>query len=216
MKQFDLQKEAFKNSMALVMLPLLTTLFEILNKIDPKVVAIVAIIGTTVIVVITIMRAINSVISILHTFDGKSLKTTAIIVGVTAALIALAAIIAVIVGKGSQLNETMASVGNSVSSMTNTVNGAGNKIGRNATGTSNWRGGLTWVNEEGKGEIMYLPNGTKIIPHDISMKMASQAQSGEVYNFYGDVIMPAKDIKEMQYATDFFRRLKQVKRQGVR
>ena len=42
----------------------------------------------------------------------------------------------------------------------------------NATGTEYFRGGLTHVNENG-GEIMNLPNGTQIIPHDISQKMAS-------------------------------------------
>lgn len=44
-------------------------------------------------------------------------------------------------------------------------------IGSNATGTNNWRGGLTSVNERG-GEIMNLPRGTQIIPHDISKRMA--------------------------------------------
>jgi TP901 family phage tail tape measure protein len=37
----------------------------------------------------------------------------------------------------------------------------------NAAGTSNWRGGWTRVNEKG-GEIMNLPSGTQIIPHDAS------------------------------------------------
>lgn len=43
---------------------------------------------------------------------------------------------------------------------------------RNATGTQYFEGGWTHVNEDG-GEIMNLPNGTQIIPHDISSKMAS-------------------------------------------
>ena len=37
----------------------------------------------------------------------------------------------------------------------------------NAAGTTNWRGGWTRVNEKG-GEIMNLPSGTQIIPHDAS------------------------------------------------
>ncbi len=44
-------------------------------------------------------------------------------------------------------------------------------IGANASGTDNWRGGLTRVNERG-GEIMNLPGGTQIIPNDISKRMA--------------------------------------------
>lgn len=43
---------------------------------------------------------------------------------------------------------------------------------RNATGTNYFEGGWTHVNENG-GEIMKLPNGTQIIPHDISSKIAS-------------------------------------------
>ena len=41
----------------------------------------------------------------------------------------------------------------------------------NAMGTPYWRGGLTRVNERG-GEIMNLPSGTQIIPHDVSVKAA--------------------------------------------
>ena len=47
---------------------------------------------------------------------------------------------------------------------------ASSVIGKNATGTNYFAGGLTHVNEVG-GEIMNLPNGTQIIPHDISKKM---------------------------------------------
>ncbi len=44
----------------------------------------------------------------------------------------------------------------------------------NAKGTDFWRGGLTRINEEG-GEILNLPRGTQIIPHDVSMEMARAA-----------------------------------------
>lgn len=50
-------------------------------------------------------------------------------------------------------------------------------IGANANGTNNWRGGLTQVHERG-GEIMNLPRGTQIIPHDISKRMADRAGAG--------------------------------------
>lgn len=41
----------------------------------------------------------------------------------------------------------------------------------NATGTNYFSGGLTEVGEHG-GEILNLPNGTQIIPHDVSKKMS--------------------------------------------
>lgn len=46
----------------------------------------------------------------------------------------------------------------------------GDKLAGNALGTSYWRGGLTRVNERG-GEIINLPSGTQIIPHDVSTRM---------------------------------------------
>ena len=45
------------------------------------------------------------------------------------------------------------------------------KISGHATGTSFFAGGWTRVNERG-GEIMRLPGGTQIIPHDVSQRMA--------------------------------------------
>ncbi len=48
--------------------------------------------------------------------------------------------------------------------------GSGRSFGKNAAGTSNWRGGLTMVHEKG-GEIMDLPQGTRIYPHERSLNM---------------------------------------------
>lgn len=46
--------------------------------------------------------------------------------------------------------------------------------GHNATGTPYWTGGLTSINEHG-GEIVDLPNGTRIIPHDIAKRQSAGA-----------------------------------------
>lgn len=54
-------------------------------------------------------------------------------------------------------------------------------IGANASGTNFWRGGLTRINEEG-GEILNLPRGTQIIPHDVSMEIARAAGQASVTN----------------------------------
>lgn len=48
----------------------------------------------------------------------------------------------------------------------------GDQLSGNALGTGYWRGGLTRVHERG-GEILNLPSGTQIIPHDISRRMAT-------------------------------------------
>jgi phage-related protein len=42
-------------------------------------------------------------------------------------------------------------------------------------GTDNWQGGLAYMNEGGRGELVNLPNGSQVIPHDISVKYAQEA-----------------------------------------
>lgn len=62
-------------------------------------------------------------------------------------------------------------VGDGVAKVGGALSGKGSgktaKVGHNAAGTESWRGGWTYVNEKG-GEIMNLPSGTQIIPHEAS------------------------------------------------
>lgn len=53
----------------------------------------------------------------------------------------------------------------------------GISIGGNATGTANWRGGLTEVNEHG-GELIILPNGEKIMPGNTLREVAKSVEIG--------------------------------------
>ncbi len=65
---------------------------------------------------------------------------------------------------------------------------ASGSVEHNALGTSYWKGGLTRVNERG-GEIMNLPGGTQIIPHDLSRKAAGGGRTVNVYvTVQGNVI----------------------------
>lgn len=58
------------------------------------------------------------------------------------------------------------------------IQGSQGGITGNAKGTDNWRGGLTWVGEEGP-EIVNLPKGSQVIPnHKTEQYMASHAPSG--------------------------------------
>ena len=49
-----------------------------------------------------------------------------------------------------------------------------NSIPKNAKGTNDFKGGLTYINEKG-GEIVNLPQHTQIIPHDVSMEATRAA-----------------------------------------
>ena len=51
----------------------------------------------------------------------------------------------------------------------------------NAAGTDFWQGGDTWVGEEGP-EIVNLPRGSQVIPHDESMARANGSGSGITQN----------------------------------
>jgi hypothetical protein len=70
-------------------------------------------------------------------------------------------------------------------------------IGRNAAGTDHWRGGLTWVGEEGP-ELAWLPTGSKVASHPRSMAMMAQAAGAgparivdaRTYNFTGNLMTP--------------------------
>ena len=52
------------------------------------------------------------------------------------------------------------------------------EVGHNATGTRNWRGGLTWVGEKG-AELINLPKGSQVYTHDESMNMLSKTNGNK-------------------------------------
>lgn len=67
-----------------------------------------------------------------------------------------------------------------------------------AHGTDNWSGGFAYMNESGRGELTYLPNGSQVIPHDISVKYAKESARANVaaaepvdMNALGDYIVSA-------------------------
>ena len=75
-------------------------------------------------------------------------------------------------------NSPVGKAASAISTVLGAAAGAGGAhskgIGKNAAGTSNWRGGLTMVHEKG-GEIMDLPQGTRIYPAERSANMMRSA-----------------------------------------
>ncbi|GGP07271.1 tape measure protein [Oceanobacillus neutriphilus] len=49
------------------------------------------------------------------------------------------------------------------------------KIPQLYRGTDDWDGGFARMNEGGRGELVMLPGGSQVIPHDVSMKYAREA-----------------------------------------
>lgn len=58
-----------------------------------------------------------------------------------------------------------------------------------ATGTSYFAGGLTRINEGGRGELVNLPSGSQIVPHDLSVAASNAKPSISInLNIAGNVI----------------------------
>lgn len=68
--------------------------------------------------------------------------------------------------------------------------------GGHATGTPYFKGGATRINEGGRGEIVDLPNGTRIIPHDVAKKTA---QAGSVPSVVVNLTIQGNVIGNRQY-----------------
>jgi len=205
MDKFNNQTEAFKNSIAMVLLPVLTSLFETLNKIDPQVLAIAAGVAATVITVITAVKAIKDVTDTFKAFDAQTWKTTGIVLGVTAALIALVAIIGVLAGKGKEMEQTMAGIGDSVGKMTNIVNNAPNQV------RYSYASGIDYVPSD---RVALIHRGEAVIPaHENPYNPAATNARGGGDTYILQVDMD--QIGDVQRLLDTFRQLKQTKRAGV-
>ena len=205
-ERFDATTDTLKNNLGLVLLPILTALFEAISSIPEPVLRTLVILAGMITPIVLIVKAIKSLTDTAKTikeffgsFDKSSLKTTAIIIGVVVALIALAAIIAVIIGKSDELGNTMEKIGNSTTQLTNATSTAqqnymktqANYTGRNASGTDYYAGGRSWVGEEGP-EIVDLPRGSKIY----NAKKSAQMVGAGTQNYY--ITIDAKNVQDFQ------------------
>lgn len=77
-----------------------------------------------------------------------------------------------------------------------------------AVGDRFWRGGLVQVHERG-GEILDLPRGTRIYPHDVSMQMA-KASAGQSINIpkLADTIVVREDADVNRIADTLLKKIK--------
>lgn len=161
-----------QTNLGLAIVPALTGLFGTISKVPiPVIQALIGLVGA-VSGFVLVYKAIKGVtdagkdvVKMFKGMDIQTLKTTAIIIGVVAALIALATVIAVIIGKGNDLQNAMNSVGNSVNAVTNTVNTA-QQVPHYASGTNYTTGEDAWVGEHGP-ELVRLPRGSRVIPNNV-------------------------------------------------
>lgn len=208
------QSDALKNSLGLVLLPILTGLFEAISKIPVPVLSIIVVVASIIASIVLVVKAIKSmsdtasaISGFFDKFSGGAMKTSTKILIVVGALIALAAIIAVIIGKSSDLDRTLANVGESINQVSGNVNQTQSNYTAsqyNATGTDYFSGGKTWVGENGP-ELISPPKGSQITPLD---KLTGQT------NIYY-VTLNASSIKDIEDIKRLCEQKKQTNRRGV-
>ena len=213
MDRFKATTEGLQNSLALTLLPVLTALFDAISRIPVPVLKTLVVLGGVVTSIVLAVKAIKSltdtgktITNFFKNFDTSSLKTTAIIIGIVAALIALATVITVLTGKSQELQNATKSITDSVQGVTDTITGTRDKVNKaanNATGVAEFAGGKTWVGEAGP-ELVTLPKGTKI-------ETEKQAASRMETNYF-NVTIDAKNVDDFVRVVQICKNLQQAER----
>lgn len=167
-----------------------------------------SVMGKGVIVANNLRVACQGVGSAIVAISGVASTATGIVVGLTASATACALAFAELIAKlggyyeqsakvRAQLDADQASAVGAFQSTPDMYQYHPTMFDRpNATGTNYFAGGLTEVGEHG-GEIMNLPNGTQIIPHDVSTKMGSGLSVTNNINISGNVVGNEDFINEL-------------------
>lgn len=123
-------------------------------------------------IVAAFMAMKTKVVSVFNAIKGAWQKVTSAVAtiagGITSAFTEM-------VGKVKSIFNKFTGAINSAIGVINKIPGVDiPKIPALARGTDNWSGGFAQVNERG-GELMNLPNGTQVIPHDLSERYAKES-----------------------------------------
>ncbi len=175
-----------------VLIPLIdgmARLVAVISKIPAPVLATMTTLAAMIPVTLAVLRGVNTVTTFLGASANPAMiKTTLIIMGVVTALVALAAIIAVIQGRGKELQSTMGSVGNA-------MNSTQRSVPHYAVGTQFHQGGLALVGENGP-EIVQMPRGSKVYTNEQSRNMGNSAVINNYNTFKVDDIETYQRIKK--------------------
>ncbi len=167
-----------KENVGMFLIPILTDLVNAIASIPTPVLSLIVIILSIVAPLVSVFFAVRSIVDLGH--DISSFFSMAVngmnnvhfwILAISLALAVLATAIAVVIGKGNELNNSLNSVGNSLN---NTIGNIGTNRFQpryNARGTRSFAGGETWVGEEGP-ELVNLPPGTRIYNNQESRQIA--------------------------------------------
>ena len=68
------------------------------------------------------------------------------------------------------------------------------RISHFESGVENFRGGFAVINEDNRGELVHLPNGSTVVPHDESIRQAMNAGSSIAIRIDTMIVRSEQDI----------------------
>lgn len=213
MQKLDKQGDAVKRSFAEALLPIITAFAEALNAIPTPVLTAVISITSIATVVLLVVKAIKElqgpvgtvksmIGGVMSFMDPLYIKIMLIVAGITA----LVAVIAVLIGKGNEINSAMSGIS---SATTGTMRAANSKVPQYATGTRSARGGLALVGENGP-ELVNLRGGERIYNNSQTRGLLGGSNIS-----IGQITIDAKNVKEFNDIVAIAKNEAMSMRQGV-
>ena len=213
MQKLDKQGDAVKRSFAEALLPVITAFAEALSAIPTPVLTAVISITSIATVVLLVVKAIKDlqgpvgtvksmIGGVMSFMDPLYIKIMLIVAGITA----LVAVVAVLIGKGNEINSAMSGIS---SATTGTMRAANSKVPQYATGTRSARGGLAVVGENGP-ELVALRGGERIYNSSQTRGMLG----GYAINI-GSITIDAKNVKEFNDIVSIAKNEAMSMRQGA-
>lgn len=214
MQRLNASIDRIKQLLGEALMPILEGIADFLTQIDVKTLLVIGAVGGIIALVWKLVTAISAVTTVMAAqtgvqmvFNATSLKTIAVIIAIVAAIALLVFLISQLTGKTDEARRSMQEMEDTTAKISKNINSATystNNVGRNAQGTDNWRGGTTWVGEEGP-ELVTLPKGSKITPAN------EAAAAGTTIN-YNYITIDAKNVQDFNRVVD----LAQQQRMGLR
>lgn len=224
MTEFNKKLEAVKLTLGEALLPVLDTFAGLLADIPTPVLVGIAVFGALAAVILSVAKAASTMAA-----ANATLSATNVALGATGAtatagmgpllliLLAIAAVIAIIVGGYAGIKEAMKEVETTANGIVDKSNAMSTNL-QNTAARSNYRttrgyasgtdyaeGGEAWVGENGP-ELMRIPRGSKIYSNSESKQLM-----GDTYIY---VTVPVEELKQINDVVVWANGLRQKKRQG--
>lgn len=203
-------------------LNIISMILNVVSNIPGPILIIMAVVAGLIVVIknLTTIKAAwalvnNAVSTSLGIMSGTVAITTTSMLKFMLVIAAIVAVIGLVIGVVKSVKSAMKDAADSTSELTQQMSNIKNVEATvktnytssqyHASGTDNFPGGRTWINEGGPEEVI-LPSGSRIIPN-------SKLQQGEIN--YWNVSLNVKDFDDLNKMKKLAMEKKQANRRGV-